>query len=76
MFAHTPTIASATHTPTPHHVDTTSDRLRLKSLIQVLQRKVRFDTRTKSIWEGQERLYFSDSSKLLFTCFGCFPDGA
>ena len=51
------------------------DRLRIKALILALGRKVRYDTRTKVIWEGEERLYFSDLEKVLHTCCGLFPDG-
>lgn len=51
------------------------DRLRVKSLIDSLGRKHRYNKRTKVWWEGEERLYFSDYEKCLFTCAGLCPDG-
>jgi hypothetical protein len=51
------------------------DRLRMKSLILTLGRSVRYNTRTKTIWEATERIYFSDAEQCFWTCCGLFPDG-
>ena len=55
-------------------VSIVGDRLRIKSLIQNMKWKIRYNTRSKILWEGTERLYFSDASKLCWTCCGIFPD--
>ena len=51
------------------------DRLRVKSLILTLGRSVRYNTRTRTIWEATERLYFSNAEQCFWTCGGAFPDG-
>ena len=51
------------------------DRLRIKAVIQALGRQVRYDTRTKVLWEGVEKLYFSDAEQCCCTCGGFCPDG-
>jgi hypothetical protein len=51
------------------------DRLRCKAVIQSLNRKVKYDNRTKVWWEDKERLYFSDCEQCFWTCAGFFPDG-
>lgn len=51
------------------------DRLRVKTLILALGRSVRYNTRTRTIWEATERIYFSDAEQCCWTCCGLFPDG-
>jgi hypothetical protein len=52
------------------------DRLRIKALILTLGRSARYDSRTRTIWEATERIYFSDAEQCFWTCGGAFPDGA
>jgi hypothetical protein len=56
-------------------ITSVGDRLRVKALILALGRSVRYSTRTRTIWEATERIYFSDQEKWLWTCCGLFPDG-
>jgi hypothetical protein len=51
------------------------DKLRIKTVIQALERKQRYAKRTKVWWEGTERLYFSKAEKNCVTCCGICPDG-
>jgi hypothetical protein len=56
-------------------VSIVGDRLRLKAVAAALGQKARYETRTKTWWEGTEQLYFSDVQKWICTCGGLFPDG-
>ena len=50
------------------------DRLRFRSHIDQLKLQARAVSRTKCVWEGQERLYFSGLSAACCTCCGLFPE--
>ena len=50
------------------------DRLRFRAHLNALKRKARAETRRRAIWEGKERIYFSDCETLIMTCGGCCPD--
>jgi len=49
------------------------DRLMFKRYIRDLSKRERFHRRNEPLWEGQERLFFSECDKSCMTCFGFFP---
>lgn len=49
------------------------DRLRFKLIVGNLKRKSRVIDRSRCLWEGQERVFFSDTAAAWCTCFGCCP---
>jgi hypothetical protein len=49
------------------------DRLRFRMLIDHLKRKVRHEIRSRCKWEGQERIFFSDTMADICTCWGFCP---
>mmetsp|Transcript_23044 Transcript_23044/g.25866 ORF Transcript_23044/g.25866 Transcript_23044/m.25866 type:complete len:244 (-) Transcript_23044:1285-2016(-) len=54
-------------------VDIVGDRLMFKHHLQDLSRRERYMKRIESLWEGQERIFFSDCDKLIFTFGGFCP---
>jgi len=49
------------------------DRLRFQLIVENLKRKNRVIDRSRCMWEGQERVYYSDVTASICTCCGCFP---
>ena len=54
-------------------VDIVGDRLMFKHHLQDLSRRERYMKRIESLWEGEERIFFSDCDKLIFTIGGFCP---
>ena len=54
-------------------VDIVGDRLMFKHHLQDLSRRERYNKRIQSIWEGTERIFFSECDKNCFTCNGFCP---
>ena len=54
-------------------VDVVGDRLMFKHHLQDLSRRERYNKRIESLWEGEERIFFSDCDKNCFTCNGFCP---
>mmetsp|Transcript_9516 Transcript_9516/g.28569 ORF Transcript_9516/g.28569 Transcript_9516/m.28569 type:complete len:260 (-) Transcript_9516:389-1168(-) len=50
------------------------DRLRIRSILDKLKRRERMRDRNDVLWEGEERIYFTDCERLCITCGGCCPD--
>lgn len=51
------------------------DRLRFKQLMVTMGRKARFCSSTKAVWTGEERYYYGDMEREIFTCAGFCPEG-
>ena len=49
------------------------DRLMFKHYLNSLSRRAHFNKRIESLWEGDERLFFSDCERTCFTLCGCCP---
>lgn len=49
------------------------DRLMFKHYIKQLSQHVRFTNRVKSMWEGEEQLFYSECDKKCITCCGFCP---
>mmetsp|Transcript_2072 Transcript_2072/g.4881 ORF Transcript_2072/g.4881 Transcript_2072/m.4881 type:complete len:236 (+) Transcript_2072:111-818(+) len=49
------------------------DRLMFKHYIKQLSRHDRFTNRVKSMWEGEEQLFYSECDKTCITCCGFCP---
>uniref|UniRef100_A0A6S8T5V4 SAM domain-containing protein n=1 Tax=Chaetoceros debilis TaxID=122233 RepID=A0A6S8T5V4_9STRA len=49
------------------------DRLRFRLLVENLKRRARSHNRTRCIWEGEERVFYSAGMEIICTCFGCCP---
>jgi len=54
-------------------IDIVGDRLMFKHHLKDLSRRERYNKRIESFWEGEERIFFSDCDKTLFTCNGFCP---
>lgn len=54
-------------------IDIVGDRLLFKHCIKEMSRKHRFHKRIEPLWEGEEKLFFSDSERSCFTCGGLCP---
>jgi len=54
-------------------IDVVGDRLMFKHYLKDMSRKSRFNKRIESLWEGQERIFFSDYDEMVFTMCGMFP---
>lgn len=50
------------------------DRIRFRQALTAMARKHRMEALTTGLWQGEERLYFSDCEKLIYTCGGCCPE--
>ena len=55
-------------------IDIVGDRCRFRQLIKTLGRKARHAQRTKIIWEGKERIFFSRFEACVGTCCFIFPE--
>ena len=53
-------------------VELVGDRLRFRSIVRNLNTQARFNARTRSIWKGQEQLYYNSCHQCISTC-GLFP---
>ena len=49
------------------------DRLRFQSIIEALKKKSRILDRGRCMWQGEERIFFSDQMAALCTCGGFCP---
>ena len=49
------------------------DRLRVRQQLNALSRQERYNNRMAMLWEGTERLFYSDWDQMLCTCNGCCP---
>ena len=49
------------------------DRLRFRLIVDNLKRKSRVSDRSRCLWEGQERVFFSSVTGSICTCFGLCP---
>jgi len=49
------------------------DRLRFRMIVENLKRKSRVIDRSRCLWEGKERVFFSDTTAAFCTCFGFCP---
>ena len=49
------------------------DRLRFRLIVEALKRKNQILNRTRCIWQGEERLFYSEASEFVFTLCGCCP---
>jgi len=49
------------------------DRLMFKHHLKDLSRRERYNRRIESLWEGEERIFFSECDKNCFTCNGFCP---
>jgi hypothetical protein len=49
------------------------DRLMFRHHLKDLSRRERYNKRIESIWEGEERVFFSECDKNCFTCNGFCP---
>ena len=54
-------------------VNIVGDRLMFKHHLQDLSRRERYNKRIQSLWEGTERIFFSECDKQCFTCNGFCP---
>lgn len=54
-------------------IECIGDRLRFRLIVEDLKKKNRVIDRSRCIWEGQERVFFSDVTASICTCCGCFP---
>jgi len=54
-------------------INIVGDRLLFKMCLKEMSRKHRFHKRIESLWEGGEKLFFSDCEKSCFTCGGLCP---
>lgn len=54
-------------------INVVGDRLQFKLCLKELQRSARFHKRIETLWEGQEKLFFSGCEKSCFTLGGLFP---
>jgi len=54
-------------------VNIVGDRLMFKHHLKDLSRRERYNKRIESLWEGQERIFFSECDKNCFTCNGFCP---
>ncbi len=54
-------------------INIVGDRLLFKMCLKEMSRKHRFHKRIESLWEGEEKLFFSDCEKSCFTCGGFCP---
>lgn len=50
------------------------DRLRFRLIVDNLKIKKRSLKRTQIVWEGRERIYYSEVTASICTCFGCCPE--
>jgi|AntRauTorckE5430_2_1112549.scaffolds.fasta_scaffold17158_1 hypothetical protein len=49
------------------------ERLRFRLIVENLKRKSRILNRTRCIWQGEERVFYSETSAFVFTLCGCCP---
>lgn len=54
-------------------IDVVGDRLLFKLCLKELARRQRHHKRIESMWQGEERLYFSSAGECCFTCGGLCP---
>jgi len=54
-------------------VDVVGDRLMFKHYLKDLSRRERYNKRIEALWEGEERIFFSECDKHCFTCNGFCP---
>mmetsp|Transcript_19405 Transcript_19405/g.41449 ORF Transcript_19405/g.41449 Transcript_19405/m.41449 type:complete len:236 (+) Transcript_19405:121-828(+) len=54
-------------------IDVVGDRLMFRHYLQQLSRHDRFHSRIKSLWEAEERLFYSDCDRACATCCGLCP---
>lgn len=54
-------------------VNVVGDRLMFKRYLKDLSSRERFNKRIESLWEGEERIFFSDCDKSFWTLGGFFP---
>lgn len=54
-------------------VDIVGDRLMFKHHLKDLSRRERYNKRVQSLWEGTERVFFSECDRNCCTCNGCCP---
>jgi len=49
------------------------DRLRFRIIVNNLKTKSRILNQTRCIWQGEERVFYSNTSEFIFTLCGCCP---
>lgn len=54
-------------------VNIVGDRLMFRHHLKDLSRRERYNRRIESLWEGEERIFFSECDKNCFTCNGFCP---